>query len=219
MISADFQKKFMTKSTAESSNALSIFWLNKHGYLDKDCSYKSVVVTWTSGFSENKSSIDLSVIKDYWGTPEERPYIKLKYTHTSRWTNEKSDMDFEISLTTTPCKYGGVRYWFICPLFKSGRYCGRRVGVTYSIHKRLCCRYCGDIAYAAQMNGGKYRMGSVSLPDVKKAGEEVKRYYYNGKPTRKYRRFLRLKNSLDMDFVKIAARSDKGFARLAGLEK
>ena len=208
----------MAKSIAENSHALSIFWLKKRGFLDKDCSYKSNVITWTSGFG-NKSSIELSVIKDYWGTPEERPYIKLKYTHTNRWTDEKGDMDFEISLTTTPCKYGGVRYWFICPLYKSGQYCGRRVGVIYSIGKWFGCRYCGEIAYAAQMNGGKYRMGSVSLPDIEQAKKEVKRYYYNGKLTRKYKRVLRMNKKIERDFIMMAARVDKRFSKFASIKK
>lgn len=165
--------------------------------------------------SENKSTIGIFVVTGM-GEPN---YIKLNYTHTNRWTEEKSDMNFTISLATTPCNYGGVRYWFICPLSKNGKYCGRRVGVLFSIGKWFGCRHCGDIAYAAQMRGGKYRGSSVCLPDIEKAEEEVKRYYYNGKPTRKYRRVIRLTEKLNQGFMLMTAGLDKRFGRLAGLRK
>ncbi|MDP3296846.1 MAG: hypothetical protein Q8N09_04510 [Thermodesulfovibrionia bacterium] len=208
----------MAKAIAEQSHALSIFWLQKHGDLDKDCSYKSGVITWTSGFG-NKSSIGFSVVKDNWGTAEEKTYIELKYTHTDRWTEEKSDMDFKIPLATTPCNYGGVRYWFICPLSKNGQYCGRRVGVIYSIGKWFGCRHCGEIAYAKQMEGGKFRWNGVSVPDIERAKKEIKRYYYNGKPTRKYRRLIRLNEKFEGGFMIMAAGLDKRFGRFANLKK
>lgn len=128
-------------------------------------------------------------------------------------------MDFKIPLTTTPCKYGGVRYWFICPLSKNGQYCGRRVGVIYSIGKWFGCRHCGEIAYSKQMEGGKYRWNGVSIPDLEKAEKEIKRYYYNGKPTRKYKRYMRLNDKFEMGWIMMAARLDKRFGRFAGLKK
>lgn len=209
----------MSKAIAEQSNALRIFWLKKNGYLHKDYSQRYGLITWTYGYSENKSSVGLTVKRDNWGTPEEQTYIQLTYTHTNRWSEEKSDIDFKISLATTPCNYGGVRYWFICPLSKNGQYCGRRVGVIYSIGKWFGCRYCGEIAYAKQMEGGKFRWNGVSIPDIEKAEKEVKRYYYKGKPTRKYRRVIRLNDKFETSFAMLALRLDKRFGRFAGLRK
>lgn len=205
----------MSKAIAEQSSALKISFLNSHGYLNKDYSYQSGYLTWTRGSSENKNSIGFSVHRDNWGTGEEKIYIRLKYTHTNRRTEEKSDMDLKVPLTTTPCNLGGVRYWFVCPLSKNGRYCGRRVGVLYSIGKWFGCRHCGEIAYQAQFEGGKLRAGTVCEPDVERAYNEIKREYYNGKPTRKYKRYLRLKQKMDHSWNKlmaqIAIRSGKKF--------
>src|ERR1035437_7733205 len=124
----------MAKQTAEWSNSLSIVWLKKHGYLDRNCSFQSGGITWTYS-GDNKNSIGFTIIKEDWGKPEERAYIKLNYTNTSHRTGEKESMDYKIELTTTPCHYGGVRYWFICPLSKNEKYCGRRMGVIYGIGK------------------------------------------------------------------------------------
>lgn len=202
----------MAKQQAEWSNRFSIFWLKKNGYLDKGCSYKSGGIKWTYG-SERENSISFFIIKDNWGTAEEKAYIKLSYTNTSRDTGEKEDMDYKVELTTTPCKYGGKRYWFICPLSKNGIYCGRRVGVLFHIGKWFGCRHCGDIAYAKQMEGGKYRWNGVSIPDIEKAEKEVKRYYYKGKPTRKYKRVIRLNEKFESGYVRMLVGWNNRFGR------
>lgn len=188
----------MAKQEAEWSNELSIFWLKKHGYLDGGWRYGGI--KWTYRMSGNESSIGFNV--NIGG--DEGDYIRLQYTHTDKWNNEKESMDYKIELTTTPCNYGGKRYWFICPLSKNGQYCGRRVGVIYSIGKWFGCRHCGDICYAAQLRGGKFRGCSVSYPDIEKAEQEVKRKYYSGKMTRKYKRVIRMNKKLNNDLIKMA---------------
>ena len=204
----------MAKQEAEWSNRLPIFFLKKNGYLPKDGGCRSGVINWSYN-DENKSSIGFIVNI----SGSEGNYIRLQYTHTDRWSEEKESLDYKVELTTTPCNYGGVRYWFICPLSKNGQYCGRRVGVIYSIGKWFGCRHCGDICYAAQMRGGKYRWNGVSVPDIEKAEKEIKRYYYNGKPTRKYRRLIRLNEKFEMGLITMGARLDKRLARVAELAK
>jgi hypothetical protein len=199
----------MTRSQAESSNSLSVFFLKKHGYFDKNLSWKSGTITWTYGYNENKSSISIAMRRDNWNTPNERTFLNLNYTHTDHWGGEKSSMNFDIEMDATPCRYGGKRYWFICPLTKNGQYCGRRVGVIYSIGKWFGCRHCGNIAYQSQFEGGKFRIGSVCEPDVEKAYAEVKRYSYKGKPTKKYKRYLILSDKMDNCWIRAAARFGK----------
>lgn len=190
----------MSKNIAEQSNAFSIFWLKKQGFLKRDFSYASGNIRWTMN-GEERSSIRFSIHRDNWNTPQERAYIKLNYTHTSNSTGEKESMDYKIELDDTPCKYGGRRYWFICPLYKNQRYCGRRVGVIYSIGKWFGCRHCGEIAYAKQMEGGRNRWNGISIPDIERAEKDVKRYYYRGKPTRKYRRLIRLNEKFESNYL------------------
>ncbi len=192
----------MSKATAEQSNALSIFWLKKHGYLEGGCRYGGIKWTYGGG---SESNINFTVTAN--GNYDDN--ITLDYTHTDHWSGEKESMHPKIELTTTPCRYGGKRYWFICPLTKNGRYCGRRVGVLFSIGKWFGCRHCGEIAYAKQMEGGKYRWNGVSIPDIERAEREVKRYYYKGKPTRKYRRLIRLNEKFEMGWGMMLANMDK----------
>ena len=218
----------MARQEAEWSNRLSIFWLKKHRYLDGG--WRSGGIKWTYGLSGNESSIGFDVytnwrewedtsnwtneeLKEYEERTVKENYIRLHYTHTDRLSGEKESMNNRVELTTTTCNYGGKRYWFICPLIKNGKYCGRRVGVLFSIGKWFGCRHCGEIAYAAQMKGGKFRGSSVSYPDIERLEKEIKRYYYNGKPTRKYRRLVRMEQKMNNDLFRIAAKSDDKFER------
>ena len=54
-----------------------------------------------------------------------------------------------IRITTTKPNFGGLRYWFMCPVVHSGICCGRRVGRLYlppggSV---FGCRTCLDLTY------------------------------------------------------------------------
>ena len=110
---------FGAKTTVEEATKLSIFKLKEFGLL---CGFASSTLTWTRKISGRESSIGILV---------DTEYAEVNYTITDRNTGEKRDYDYRISLTTTPCNYGGVRYWFICPLMVNGVYCGRRTGTLY----------------------------------------------------------------------------------------
>lgn len=190
----------MSRNQAEHSNRLSIFWLKKQGYLPRS-GWVSGSISWTYGWSENKNSISFSVTTKL---QSERDNIRLQYTHTDSWTGEKESLDYQAELVTTSCNFGGERFWFVCPITRNGQHCGRRVGVLYSVGKYFGCRRCGDIAYASQMKGGHFRGCSVTIPDIEQAEKEVKRYYYNGKPTRKYRRLVKMNAKLERDLMLIS---------------
>jgi len=51
-----------------------------------------------------------------------------------------------IQVTTTPCHYGGVRYWFECGS------CYKNVGVLYFTGDRWECRKCGNLVYSSQQD-------------------------------------------------------------------
>jgi hypothetical protein len=190
----------MSKALAEWSNKLSIFWLKKHAYLNRDYSYRSGGISWS--YNGNKgSSIGFSIERDNYGTSNEKSWINMDYNHTNHRTGEKEVMNYRVRLETTPCRFGGKRYWFICPLYKNGVYCGRRVATLFSIGKWFGCRHCGNIAYDSQMRSGRYRWNGISIPDLDRAEEQIKRYYYKGKPTRKYKRFLRLNQKFENNFI------------------
>ena len=203
------------KTEADDVKKISVSFLKKHGYFK---GWLSGTMTWTrSGWGdEHKSSVGIEV-----STLDGGNYLRIHYTQTDRDTEEKKDFDYKIPLTTTPCRYGGKRYWFICPWYKNGVYCGKRVGKLYKNGDYFACRHCYELTYSSRNQSGRYK-GFVSIPDIEEAEKEVKRYYYRGKPTRKYRRVMRLNEKFETGFIEMAARLDKGFGRayrIAGRKK
>ncbi len=171
------------KTEAESVKKISTCFLYEHNYF---VGWRSGTITWTSGWSDSKSSVGIEVVT---GSGEE--YLRIHYTQTDRDTDEKTDFDYKIPLLSTPCEYGGKRYWFRCPFFKSGAYCGRRVGVLYKNGDYFACRHCQHITYASRNLSGLYK-GFVSMPDLDEQEARVKRTHYAGKPTKQYKKLLRM---------------------------
>lgn len=52
----------------------------------------------------------------------------------------------KVKLTTTSPNYGGVRYWFVCPI------CGKRKGTLYDVKSVMACRTCAKLYYPLQDN-------------------------------------------------------------------
>lgn len=197
----------MSKATADSLKKISTAFLKKHSYFNN--SWRSGTITWTSGWDGHKSSVGIDVR----AMDDGDSYLRIHYTQTDRDTGEKKDFDYKIPLTTTPCRYGGKRYWFTCPWYKNGRYCGRRVATLYKDGDYFACRHCYNLTYDSRNLSGRYK-GFVSIPDIEEAEKEVKRYYYRGQPTRKYRRVIRLNEKFEMGFIAMAASLEKRTKKL-----
>lgn len=190
----------MSKEEADGLKKISISFLRKYGYFNHN-SWLSGTITWTHGWTGNQSSVGIQV-----STYGSEKYLRIHYTQTDKWTQEKKDFDYKIPLTTTPCHYGGERYWFICPMSRNGAYCGRRVGTLYKDGDYFACRHCYDLTYESRkLSGYAKSLGRiVSIPEVEEARKAVKRLYYKGKPTKKYLRFLKLDNQAEMAWLGMA---------------
>ena len=185
------------KDTIEDCTQLSIFKLKEFGLLAGNC---ATTLTWTRKSSGHKNSVGI-----YVNTIDEPINIKLNYTITDRDSGGKTDYDYKITLANTPCHFGGVRYWFICPLSLNGVYCGRRVGTLYLAPggKFFGCRHCYNLSYESRNEPRLARFGGIGYPlkvesQLEKLYSQIKRWTYKGKPTRKARKLQALERSLGM---------------------
>lgn len=177
------------KTEADDLKKIETSFLKKHGYFH---GWRSGTITWTRGWDEHKSSVGIEV-----STMNDENYLRIHYTQTDNYSGEKKDFDYKIPLTTTRCHFGGKRYWFICPWYKSGNYCGRRVGVLYKDGDYFACRNCYDLTYSSKKQNRSYRYHPLfSILDIdqkiEKLEEKIKTPYYRGRPTKKQRRLERL---------------------------
>lgn len=81
------------------------------------------------------------------------PYhsIRFRYTNTKA-SGESKDYDYEVLIETTPCHYGGERWWFLCPV------CFRRCQIIYQPPGQgvFACRICHNLSYKSQQEGKNY---------------------------------------------------------------
>lgn len=78
------------------------------------------------------------------------PTFTIFYSAIRQEPKEQQDLRYPIELVTAPCRFGGRRYWFICPAVKNGVPCRRKVMKLYlppgqTIY--FACRHCYELTY------------------------------------------------------------------------
>lgn len=82
--------------------------------------------------------------------------LQMSYAITDS-SNDKASFDYPIELTNTPCGFGGIKYWFLCPLAVDSKPCRKRVGKLYLPPgtKYFGCRHCYNLTYRCQKEHDK----------------------------------------------------------------
>ena len=166
------------KATVEESCDLTIFQLKERGMLNTG--HTATVITWVMKNTGQESSIALEV------NMTSEPYARFMYS-ISDGKGNSTPYNFEVSLVTTPCNFGGVRYWFVCPE------CSRRVGGLYLVlgDANFVCRRCNNLTYRSRNRCVMGALGHTSR-QIQKLRCEIKRWTWRGKPTRKVRKLRAL---------------------------
>jgi hypothetical protein len=68
-------------------------------------------LTWTDTYSGKQTAI----IGYEAHMDEESGWVRLRYTTTNHWTDQQTQHDYRVQLTTTPQPLGGRRWWWVCP--------------------------------------------------------------------------------------------------------
>ncbi len=63
---------------------------------------------------------------------------------------ETRQMSQHVQIDRQPCHFGNFRLYFICPAYRGGRACNRRVVNLYFLGGYFLCRHCQRVAYASQ---------------------------------------------------------------------
>ena len=178
-------KAWQSRYLAENCLRLSIFDLNKNNALHNK--YDGTI-NWGL-YEVNPPTISLAV-----SLLGNNSYIKFSYKQNCA-NGDEIDIDYRIPLATTLCNYGGVRYWFICPLIVNGQLCGKRVGVLYKpdFSNYFGCRSCFNLTYTScRLNGLGKRFGRICNPqELAYLHKQIKKTRYKGKLTKKAKKYLK----------------------------
>jgi hypothetical protein len=186
---------YNSKATADESCSLEMSYLRKRGMLTGEESFEKIA--WTSSMRRRTTTLIFGIHLT------DDPFIILMYTITDRDGNE-SEYKHEVSLVTTLCNFGGVRYWFGCPS------CGQRVAVLYlspgDVYFR--CRHCNNLTYDSRNNCSMAKFGVISRK-IDKLRSEIKRWTWRGRPTRKVRRLQALERKMQILGGVVSARIER----------
>ena len=99
---------------------------------------------WVDHGKEVKSSVNLKV-----STGSGKDYIYFIDMETDDLPGIKTMLNCTVELVSTPCHFGGKRWWFLCPATNNDHVCNRRVGVLYMLPrgKSFGCSHCCRIRY------------------------------------------------------------------------
>ena len=122
-------------------------------------------------------------------------HMKIKYTATEKGSLP-INIDRKIKMEPVPCNFGGSRWYFICNCGRNNIICNKRCSILFQDRTKFCCRDCAKITYKSSEDNNKikkslYRDMYYSFKSYRYLLDEVKTRYYNGKPTRKFRNYLK----------------------------
>lgn len=135
------------RETVESCQTFSVFELNQKQALSGRVSAK---VSWMTVWGTAEQSIGIYVVAT--GDLGYAGHVQLRYKLTHALTGDSEDIEYTVGLEATSCYFGGVRYWFVCPLMHGSDVCNERVGKLYlpSHGKYFGCRKCYNLTYRSQ---------------------------------------------------------------------
>jgi hypothetical protein len=111
-----------------------------------------------------------SIGYEAWMLDPDRSWIRLQYTRTGRRDGATLASDYQVQLTTTRPRFGGLRWWFICPLT------GRRAAKLHlpgGAH-RFACRQAYRLAYRSQRESGMDQTHARQARLYRKLGNEYR---------------------------------------------
>jgi hypothetical protein len=142
-------------ATTDSSNYIDISFLKKRGFLKEGA---SGILNW----SVNGRSVGSVVVRYHCND------LKLNYRYLG---DVEEKVEQIVQIVTTPCNYGGFRFWFLCPK------CSIRIRILYCAGKLFLCRHCYELPYQSQCHG---RLDRV-ITRKHKLGERIFEQYKNGR--------------------------------------
>ena len=151
------RRPYSDRLTTNDCKQISTSLLNKNHFFDGGV--RSGWISW--GKDKEKADRITFVVS----TVEGQEYIRFQYTHTEVKSGQKTDRIFVAGVVSTPCHFGGRRWWFICPFFVNEYVCGHRVNILYfgKNGSSFGCRHCLDLTYESQKESHKFDKMFVNM--------------------------------------------------------
>ena len=134
------------KTRVNETKTIDILDLHRKGVFSKKISW-----AWTSSWLRNDKII--ASIRSQVEFNDNNPTgLRFSYSMTDKQSGERKDYNYIIPVVSTPCHYGGKRWWFICPHIVNGKTCQRRCRIIYLPQgaEYFGCRECYQLTYESR---------------------------------------------------------------------
>lgn len=141
----------VTKGTTDAALRLDVRWLARQGYLTP-ASVGTHQIVWSRGDRRTGSIL----VRYDANRPDE---LRLIYDTRRHQSEAWAQVRDAVPLDRTPCRYGGVRTWFLCPG------CVSRRAVLFGVGGRFRCRACHGLAHGSTRDDmiGRHRRRADEL--------------------------------------------------------
>jgi len=131
----------------EDCKSISVFSLNQSGVFS---GHVVATVGWRRRWGVPAQSMGVQAIAT--SDPDCAGCVRISYKLSYRLSGKSELVEYNVELEATPCNFGGIRYWFVCPLLRDGAACKERVGKLYlpPHAKYFGCRRCYNLTYRSQ---------------------------------------------------------------------
>ncbi len=156
------RKKWSQRGVTDECLTLSVIALTRAGAFKKGPGS-----VWNSTREYNKSEITSRLNVFVLSSALNEQTLLLYYDLIDPASGAKLPVKCSVRLTTTtPPNFGGLRYWFICPLVSNGQPCQRRIGRLYLPRdgRYFGCRKCYNLTYRSQRTHNKKNDALMKLP-------------------------------------------------------
>ena len=137
------------KDTVEGCRVLDVNRWTREGILREGVHHFGGWKWFSAATGEETSSIGYEVNT----TDMAFPWVRLFYT----FTRTQEPMDYKICLQTMRPYFGGLHWWFTCPLLRLRKSCNRRGSKLYvpPDGRYYGCRHCSDLTYQSCQESDK----------------------------------------------------------------
>ncbi len=143
-----------SKATVESCLALDVNYMRRKGMLFPGA---GGTLNWTyAGTGKPSASVVYRVVC----LPDEEELLRLWLSYRRQ---DSETIRLPIDLQPMHLHFGGLRYWFICPLLVNGVACRRRVGKLYFCGRYFGCRRCHDLTYRSCQESHQYERHELAI--------------------------------------------------------
>lgn len=140
---------YSNRKTVESCPHISTQFLNRHRFFMGEENWGDFF--WRR-YGQNIGTITFCV-----SIHPDNEHIQFQYTYGGNLTETRQSFNYNVQLISTPCFFGGRRWWFVCPFSLNGQLCNRRVAFLYLGNgKHFGCRHCYNLTYASSKENHAY---------------------------------------------------------------